>query len=214
MYEDERRATSLQFGTPTDDMGVSILPQSLYHFPAAFEPYTLRFDFGITGTTSEVMALDVSPQQVFGPTSMDVHELVPNPEFVDIGPSPPIKAEPSTSRPSTGRFSDSQIHDCIGNDVDSLMKTIQTNISESSCLLWPNQAEPHHLDSSRSTDSATASDNLPSAPSSPRRYACKIPSCSKVFNQKTHLEIHIRAHTGYKPYVMLSSPSTRYINGG
>ncbi|KAI4185547.1 MAG: hypothetical protein L6R41_004055 [Letrouitia leprolyta] len=34
-----------------------------------------------------------------------------------------------------------------------------------------------------------------------RAYKCSIPSCDKTFYQKAHLEIHVRAHTGYKPFV-------------
>lgn len=34
-----------------------------------------------------------------------------------------------------------------------------------------------------------------------KRYSCNLPNCGKSFYQKTHLEIHIRAHTGVKPYV-------------
>ena len=37
-----------------------------------------------------------------------------------------------------------------------------------------------------------------------------MPDCSKSFYQKTHLEIHIRAHTGAKPFVSppsISSPT-------
>jgi hypothetical protein len=34
-----------------------------------------------------------------------------------------------------------------------------------------------------------------------KRYECDIPGCNKSFLQKTHLEIHIRAHTGDKPFV-------------
>ena len=42
----------------------------------------------------------------------------------------------------------------------------------------------------------------PSSPkSSKKRYQCTIEGCSRSFYQKTHLDIHIRAHTGDKPYV-------------
>jgi uncharacterized Zn-finger protein len=34
-----------------------------------------------------------------------------------------------------------------------------------------------------------------------KRYHCSIPGCNKSFYQKTHLEIHTRAHTGVKPFV-------------
>lgn len=34
-----------------------------------------------------------------------------------------------------------------------------------------------------------------------RKYFCDQPDCGKSFAQKTHLEIHRRAHTGQKPFV-------------
>lgn len=33
-----------------------------------------------------------------------------------------------------------------------------------------------------------------------KRYECNVPGCYKAFYQKTHLEIHSRAHTGDKPF--------------
>lgn len=36
-----------------------------------------------------------------------------------------------------------------------------------------------------------------------KRYPCPMPDCGKGFYQKTHLEIHVRAHTGAKPFVSL-----------
>lgn len=38
-----------------------------------------------------------------------------------------------------------------------------------------------------------------------KKYQCHVPSCAKVFFQKTHLEIHVRAHTGQKPFVRIAS---------
>lgn len=34
-----------------------------------------------------------------------------------------------------------------------------------------------------------------------RKYKCHVPDCGKSFAQKTHLDIHARAHTGDKPFV-------------
>lgn len=34
-----------------------------------------------------------------------------------------------------------------------------------------------------------------------RKYTCTLPDCGKSFAQKTHLDIHTRAHTGDKPFV-------------
>ncbi|TGZ81051.1 hypothetical protein EX30DRAFT_306815, partial [Ascodesmis nigricans] len=33
-----------------------------------------------------------------------------------------------------------------------------------------------------------------------KRHDCSYPGCDKTFNQKTHLDIHVRAHTGDKPF--------------
>jgi hypothetical protein len=44
-----------------------------------------------------------------------------------------------------------------------------------------------------------------------KRYLCTIEGCAKSFYQKTHLDIHERAHTGAKPYV--SEKTSLPING-
>ncbi|KAF2484575.1 hypothetical protein BDY17DRAFT_248363 [Neohortaea acidophila] len=60
------------------------------------------------------------------------------------------------------------------------------------------KAEP-----STSTADAEESKPLDSSPTNKakKRYLCDIPGCDKAFYQKTHLEIHTRAHTGIKPFL-------------
>jgi hypothetical protein len=57
---------------------------------------------------------------------------------------------------------------------------------------------------------AVAQDRAPATPTtsqkSRRKYDCEIPGCRKSFFQKTHLEIHKRAHTGDKPFVRSFPP--------
>ncbi|KAJ2885988.1 hypothetical protein IWW38_005268, partial [Coemansia aciculifera] len=33
-----------------------------------------------------------------------------------------------------------------------------------------------------------------------RQFVCTVSGCGKIFYQRAHLNIHIRSHTGYKPY--------------
>ena len=94
-------------------------------------------------------------------------------------------------------------------DIDTLMRTIQTKsghsqqqelpppvpmqmatrrASEGALMMSPTEAKPWDM-----SNSAGAKNK--------KRYQCHVPSCSKCFFQKTHLEIHMRAHTGYKPFV-------------
>ncbi|KAI8319211.1 hypothetical protein GQ54DRAFT_243582, partial [Martensiomyces pterosporus] len=34
-----------------------------------------------------------------------------------------------------------------------------------------------------------------------RQFVCTVSGCGKIFYQRAHLNIHIRSHTGYKPYM-------------
>lgn len=72
----------------------------------------------------------------------------------------------------------------FSTDIDTLMRAIQAK----------QPAEPQ-----RSTERTVAAS--PSSSKARKRYQCALPDCGKTFFQKTHLEIHTRAHTGIKPFV-------------
>lgn len=90
----------------------------------------------------------------------------------------------------------------FGTDVDTLMKAIQSKIPPESPAT--SQASPAKASSRRSQAAESSVEEAHDDPK--KRYECHIGDCRKAFFQKTHLEIHIRAHTGVKPYVRRSSP--------
>lgn len=109
-----------------------------------------------------------------------IHPHVFPPSTQELGPAAITEA---TETPGGITFS---------TDIDCLMRTIQAK--------------------SKSSDDTPQQEQIPSpveAKPEPvvkqikarKRYQCSIPNCYKSFYQKTHLEIHTRAHTGDKPFV-------------
>ena len=101
------------------------------------------------------------------------------------------------------------IHDSsFITDVDTLVRTIQTKAKpnsrspQESASQYPTQRTLtgcNGLD--ESTVGMTWEDPNSVVSKSRIKYQCDIASCAKTFFQKTHLDIHMRAHTGYKPFV-------------
>ena len=113
----------------------------------------------------------------------------------------------------------------FGTDVDTLMKAIQAKSStgppqQSSPLTQSRpvvgtQFTPPYVQTGSQVGMQTGEqvefklthEDLQDEASSPKgakkRYICTIKGCSRSFYQKTHLDIHIRKHTGDKPYVSI-----------
>ena len=199
--------------TPTFDFGSALFPQSIFNCPPVYDSLALGYDFGLGSTGNDIScAPNVSPQQIFGPQSSYPIQQQRAISYPRDQRSRPIKIETDGSEslkvlPHDPQREDDQSpfgtdQDRIGTDVDTLMKTIQSQVKVPVQQIELAQSEKSR--SPNSSSDAECSSLEPSkrvASSSRRRYSCKMPSCAKSFTQKTHLEIHTRAHTGYKPYV-------------
>ena len=73
----------------------------------------------------------------------------------------------------------------FATDIDTLMKAIQAKTEP---------AEQRQRARGRPSDTQDPSKGK-------KRYQCDVEGCEKAFYQKTHLDIHTRAHTGVKPFV-------------
>ena len=182
----------------------------------------LSYGFGFDNTSacrSEEYGTMASPQEIFGQQDLSaymedgfhgerVHLASPHGSRDTLN-SRPIKTETVTQTPdddhlhcgqvSGGQLPAPQSEKDISTDVDTLMRAIQTKATPPAQP--PKVYDDVVRDSSSDSVSSATKCGIPIGSKSKRRYPCKTSSCAKVFTQKTHLEIHMRAHTGHKPYV-------------
>ena len=139
---------------------------------------------------------------------------------------PPVPYEPSEPPPAPEPKMESPVplatEPSFSTTVDTLMKEIQAKTKKtpsrsSSTAVEPNVASsapknpygqeyPQGYSTSPNTHVPAVPSREPQespspSPKSKKRYECDIAGCGKDFSQKTHLEIHMRAHTGVKPFV-------------
>lgn len=184
-YEDYPRAPSPSITSHND-----LLFQSSPY--PEFESYDKRGGRQVPLMTEELEF--ENPAKTARSPSKGIHPRVHTPIAIRPGPR---KLEKPVQRHASG------------TSVDSLMKAIQ------------------HTPRKRMTDLQSSFTNLttstrqayaPPAPTSDhfqenvpertkKRYPCDIEGCHKSFGQRTHLRIHIRAHTGMKPYVRHVPPT-------
>ncbi|MCJ1395248.1 hypothetical protein MMC18_008132 [Xylographa bjoerkii] len=93
----------------------------------------------------------------------------------------------------------------LGTHVDTLMRAIQIKTSVRAHSKYSLQEGLITRRGSSITGISHATLDSPTGLMSSearikKTYKCDIASCAKHFFQKTHLEIHMRAHTGYKPF--------------
>lgn len=131
--------------------------------------------------------------------------------YVNGSPSPSVRSDTQLSTTKSVASTHSTVSKTITTNVsvnggtpiefntcvDTLMKAIQSK-NETDTIVQKVEAE--HLAHEQIIRSPEQRPQ-PAAKSSRKRYHCDIQGCGKSFYQKTHLEIHRRAHTGDKPYV-------------
>lgn len=152
----------------------------------------------------------------------EVHERFPKPPQQQRiphqeNPAPQYRSEPQAARlPASTEAAKKEPTPCtptarvgqadFSTDVDLLMKAIQSKT--------PTEGQLPSLQQFTQVQNGlpiTPAYSIPSvgsrllnttaASKSKRKHQCPLPACGKLFTQKTHLEIHMRAHTGDKPFV-------------
>lgn len=219
-----RRLTHMSQGTmslPEVDLNLSLFSNPTSHQPMFLDPVNMTYGLGFdtSGCSSEGYGTIASPHEIFGHQNLaymedglHTEQVQPVSLDTDTPNSPPIKIESVPQMLDDddlycGQVRGGQVpvppnEKDIGTDVDTLMRAIQTKATLPAHKIQPPRAYGHNVrDSSSDSVSTAVKGGIPIESKSKRRYPCRIPSCAKVFTQKTHLEIHMRAHTGHKPYV-------------
>ena len=204
------------------DMSLSLLSASNLAYPMNYIDTNLGYSLeAAQALRPNLFYSNASQQPFFVPPSFTLAQDIPEVKearnsVVNAGCSPIVKAEDGSLATNAPAFSDILTFNLqttlagqdreFGTDVDTLMRAIQTKSARR-----PQRAQNsvgHRSCGRRSSDSETflkrqgTGLNLERSGQAPRKkYPCTVSSCAKMFFQKTHLEIHLRAHTGCKPFV-------------
>lgn len=199
------------------DMNMSLLSNSALSYSIPYGPSNISYTTGPgPGASMASYGSIMPPQTLYLPSyaiNQNISQIrhIPG-STIHLSNGPLVKAETKpleeeaymyydmTLPPSHGPKNPGEVN--FGTDVDTLMRAIQ--VKSDNRRRGPQISEIHEGNERRPGDAMevdVASDSGPGYPRSRKKYQCSVPSCYKVFFQKTHLEIHVRAHTGAKPFV-------------
>lgn len=210
---------------PAFDLSLSLLTNPAMNHHVAFYPLDFGLQHGLVGhlDVNAFGSSDIQEPISLPPCFTVTHELAQVREaqnaIVEVDGSPLVKAESASPEDFGLLLCNDPLESLetlahpqeanFGTDVDVLMRTIQTKTKSRP----QQQPTPHAYGASTYRSSSATSIGSGSDPergaeklrgsakTMRKRYECDAPSCNKSFFQKTHLEIHMRAHTGYKPFV-------------
>ncbi|KAB8237848.1 hypothetical protein BDV23DRAFT_107357 [Aspergillus alliaceus] len=172
--------------------------------------------------SSQPMRLSSEP-----PPIQSIPDIRPAKNAVNrVSRDPLIKTDPSSntlpisiSQTSTHGAATQSKSPCVNEvefttEVDILMKAIQSRVTAQPSNLqslpplqqlthggnhgYPQTYAIHTSSNNRCT---VLVEEPQSRSGKKRKYVCTLPHCGKSFAQKTHLDIHTRAHTGDKPFI-------------
>ncbi|KAL4898471.1 hypothetical protein BDV59DRAFT_166917 [Aspergillus ambiguus] len=189
-----------------------------HHHHANYQPF---FVPGHQPLSSPPMRLSSEPPS----TQQPIPDIRPAKNAVSRIPRSSLVKEDlsSNASSSTGNSSPSSsslAKNCCANEVefstevDILMKAIQAKASPQSSpvqSLPPLQQlthggnnafpQPYGMPNPANARCTMVVEEQPPRPGKKRKYTCSLSHCGKSFAQKTHLDIHMRAHTGDKPFI-------------
>ena len=211
--------TSQPAMAPQFDLSLSLLSNTTMGYSPSFQPANFLTSSHYANSTSFETYGSLHSPQISLPPALAISLDLPyigeaRNAMVKHGENPYVKLESRSPERDSSIFgiaskSSSDLsgtaHDTnLGTDVDTLMRAIQTKT-----MVRPQhyeapagkRRESTSISSECSTTQGDGHSYESSVTRSRKKYQCDVPSCAKHFFQKTHLDIHMRAHTGHKPFV-------------
>lgn len=230
--EFENHALEARRGPPSAfDMNMSLLSNSALSYPISYGPSNISYTTGPgPGASMASYGGIMPPQSLYLPPSYAINQNISQIRHIpgstiQLSNGPLVKAETKPLEDEAYMYYEMTLPQTphgpnkipgevnFGTDVDTLMRAIQ--VKSDMRRRGPRILEIQDSGERRPGDGPDSdvaregyNESSPGFPRSRKKYQCSVATCSKVFFQKTHLEIHVRAHTGAKPFV--SDPHLRY----